>query len=188
MVNDWNGAVDRLLAGFAHNANGRTVSLEGLLVLIESGAEPELWLPLLRDEAARLARHSGGLHAVAPDMGDEPLDPRDLVALAARALDAVHVVLQPPEVNASEDVAVHASRTAYVRALVLTVLAALPPGTESTVHSRLERRGRQVVLRLAPERAWRVVSLDAAEALLAPYSGRLTMSSEELEVQLPALH
>jgi hypothetical protein len=187
MESDWAEVVDRLLSAFAHDANGRTGSVGGLVELVETGATPDVWLPLLREEVDRLAGHAGALRAIAADLGPEPLDIRDIIALAARTLFAARVRLVLSEIAPGTVVAVYASRTAVVRAIVLTLLHGMSSDMEAVVRTKLERRGDRIVLQLLPERPAERKLAPTALTLVEPYDGTLTLVDGGFELTLPAL-
>lgn len=130
--------MDRLLAGFAHDANGRATALRGIAILAGMGEPADSWIPLLDAEAERLESLARGLSALRAEP-PEPLDALDVLRAAAATLAAVHVEFRIAEVSADEDTSVIQSRGALVRAVVALALQLAPSYSITLVHARAAR-------------------------------------------------
>lgn len=148
----WTRVMDRLLAGFAHDANGRATALRGVAILAAEDMAPGEWTPLLEHESMRLEQLAAGLSAVRLEP-PEPLDVRDALRAATNALGAVHIELRVESAGDVGDVSVRASRGELVRAVIALAFELVPPQTADTVHARVSRAGAEVVVELWVEKA-----------------------------------
>lgn len=174
----WTPVMDRLLAGFAHDANGRATALRGVAIIAADGDPPEEWMPLLESEALRLEQLAAGLSALRVE-APEPVDARDVLHAVEATLGAVHIRLRHEDLPHERSVSVLVSRGALVRTLVALAFQLVPAHTAAAVHARVLRLGADVVLELWVEKATSSgsvpVSLPGAQLSTVPGGYRLAL-------------